>query len=85
LGEAIIRLNDLNYKAHWEAHTDSPHIILGACPYARIINIHPELCEMDAYLISALTGEEFSQIEKISRHPDGPPHCRFCLTETIED
>lgn len=79
LGSAVQRLNDLNYNAHWEAHPDSPHILLGRCPYAQILNRHPELCEMDAELIQILTGENFEQVEKISRSQSGPAHCRFCV------
>ncbi len=82
LGNAVQRLNDLNYKAHWEAHADSPHILLGRCPYAPIINRHPELCEMDTHMIQLLTGEEFEQVEKISRSQSGPAHCRFCIQST---
>jgi predicted ArsR family transcriptional regulator len=79
LGTAVQRLNDLNYKAHWEAHADSPQILLGRCPYAKIINRHPELCEMDTHMIQILTGENFEQVEKISRTQAGPAHCRFCI------
>ena len=80
LGNAVQRLNDLNYKAHWEARADSPHLLLGRCPYAPIINRHPELCEMDAHMIQILTGENFEQVEKISRTQAGPAQCRFCIS-----
>jgi predicted ArsR family transcriptional regulator len=79
LGQAVNRLNDLNYKSHWEAHADSPHVVLGRCPYAPILNRHPELCQMDRELINSLTGLEFKQVEKITRQQNGPMHCRFCL------
>lgn len=79
LGNAVRRLNDLNYKAHWEAHANAPHLFLGVCPYAQIINRHPELCQMDAALIEHLTGQKFRQVEKISRTQGGTPHCRFIL------
>lgn len=81
LGQAVSRLNDLNYKAHWEAHADSPHILLGRCPYAPILNRHPELCQMDRELINNLTGLEFEQVEKMSRQHTGPVNCRFCLSQ----
>lgn len=82
LSKAVQRLNDLNYKAHWEAHAKAPHLFLGVCPYAQIINRHPELCRMDAAMIEHLTGRKFRQVEKISRTQDGAPHCRFVLDET---
>lgn len=81
LSQAVQRLNELNYNAHWEAHAEGPHIFLGICPYAKIIQRYPELCQMDAALIEHLTGQEFTQVEKISRRQDGPPHCRFVLKQ----
>ncbi|MBN2043695.1 MAG: ArsR family transcriptional regulator [Anaerolineales bacterium] len=81
LGQTVNRLNDLNYKAHWEAHAKSPHILIGRCPYAPIINRHPELCLMDKELINNLTGLEFTQVEKMSRRQSGPATCRFCLKQ----
>ena len=81
LGKAVQRLNELNYKAHWEAHATAPQIIFERCPYAQIINRHPELCAMDSHLLSHLTGATFVQMEKISRTRQGPTHCRFVLKE----
>lgn len=79
LGDAVQRLDELQYKAHWEAHIDGPKIHFAQCPYAKIIQRHPELCEMDALLISSLTGVECHQELKISRTQDGPDHCQFAL------
>ena len=81
LSQAVQRLNDLNYKAHWEAHASAPQIFLGRCPFAQILNRHPELCLMDAEMLKHLTGAEFIQIEKISRTQHGPMHCRFILKQ----
>jgi len=81
LSRAAQRLNDLNYKAHWEAHASAPQIFLGRCPFAQIINRHPELCQMDEELLRHLTGAEFVQLEKISRTQQGPMHCRFILKQ----
>ncbi|MEJ2757508.1 MAG: helix-turn-helix domain-containing protein [Anaerolineales bacterium] len=81
LSKAVQRLNDLNYKAHWEAHAEAPNIFLGICPYSQIINRHPELCQMDAAMIKHLTGRTFNQVEKISRTQGGASHCRFVLDE----
>jgi predicted ArsR family transcriptional regulator len=78
---AVHRLNSLHYKAHWEAHADAPHVILGRCPYAAIITDHPELCQMDAYLIEELVGIPAHQLEKLIHTPDGPPHCVFALRQ----
>jgi predicted ArsR family transcriptional regulator len=52
LNSIIERLNQMNYHARWEAGADGPRIIFGHCPYAAIIEKHPELCDMDESLIS---------------------------------
>ena len=82
LSNTVQRLNELNYKAHWEAHASAPQIMFGRCPYAQIINRHPELCSMDAQMLHLLTGEDFIQVEKISRSQQGPTHCRFILEQS---
>ncbi|MEK6222014.1 MAG: ArsR family transcriptional regulator [Chloroflexota bacterium] len=77
LSALIQRLNDLLYQAHWEAHADGPQVILGQCPYAEVIDQHPELCQMDKYLLEASLNTPMVQTEKFSRNPNGPPHCVF--------
>jgi predicted ArsR family transcriptional regulator len=81
LNNAVQRLNELNYKSHWEAHASAPQIIFGRCPYAQIINQHPELCTMDHQMLQILTGADFIQVEKISRSQQGPSHCLFVLKQ----
>lgn len=77
LGSAVQRLNELGYKSHWEAHADSPRIFLGHCPYSELADQHPELCEMDSYLIEGLVHKDVKQIEKCSRKPGDSNHCVF--------
>ncbi len=79
LTHAAERLTALGYESHWEAHTDGPQILLGRCPYAAIIDQHPELCRMDAQLLETLTGEAVEQTAKIARQPEGPAACVFAL------
>lgn len=81
LGRSIQRLNELHYQAHWEAHPDGPQVFLNQCPYAQILDAHPELCQMDQYLLEHLLDAPVDQVEKISRSPEGPFHCRFVLQE----
>ena len=83
LGESMQRLNELNYQAHWEAHADSPIIVLGKCPYTPIINQHPELCSMDKYLLETMLDVHVDQISKITRHPEGPQHCLFAIKSIL--
>jgi len=56
LSLVIERLNQMNYHAKWEAGAVGPRIIFGHCPYAAIVKNHPELCQMDAKLLSNLLG-----------------------------
>ena len=77
LYDSIKFLDRLNYQAKWEAHLDSPRIMLGHCPYASIINEHPELCQMDIYLIEILSGEQAALISRRSVTSTGAHHCVF--------
>lgn len=79
LSDAIQVLNEYHYKAHWEAHSDAPYIFLGHCPFSEIITQHPELCQMDKYLLENLTNEEVVQLDKQTRSPQGPKYCRFVI------
>jgi len=67
------KLNNAHYMARWEAGAEGPHVILGMCPYAAIIEKHPELCRMDTALLSALLGQEVSQKTKLA------PACVFVV------
>jgi predicted ArsR family transcriptional regulator len=54
LNLVVEKLNQMNYHARWEAGAEGPRILFGHCPYAAIVRKHPELCEMDASLVSQL-------------------------------
>ena len=73
-------LNELNYLARWEAHSDSPRIIFGNCPYRPLVNNHPELCLIDQYLLEALLFTKVSQIQKLKENDQGLPQCVFSFT-----
>jgi len=51
LNLAIEKLNQMNYHARWEAGSEGPRIIFSHCPYAAILQKHPELCQMDQALL----------------------------------
>ena len=74
---AIHILNTLNYHACWEAHADTPRIMLAHCPYLAILEDHAEICLLDAYLIEHLTGAPVVQIAKRLPTPDGRNQCIF--------
>jgi predicted ArsR family transcriptional regulator len=74
---ATRRLNTLGYRAGWEARPGGPQIVLGHCPYAAIIDDHPELCQMDAELLAELLGQSVEQLAKLQPGPEGTPQCIF--------
>jgi predicted ArsR family transcriptional regulator len=77
LAFALEKLNKLHYQARWEAGAEGPRILFGHCPYAAIIQKHPELCQMDAALLGELMGSTAHQIAKIGLGADGPANCIF--------
>ena len=79
LVNAVRRLEELGYRAHWEARPGGPEIVLGHCPYSSIIADHPELCQMDAHLLKSLVGTDLKQISKLEPGPERLPQCVFAL------
>jgi predicted ArsR family transcriptional regulator len=75
LNLVVERLNQMNYHARWEAGPDGPRIILGHCPYAAIIEKHPELCRMDKAMLDEWMGRSAAQLSKIEQ--DGSSVCVF--------
>jgi predicted ArsR family transcriptional regulator len=61
LNLVIEKLNRMNYHARWEAGAEGPRIIFGHCPYAAIVENHPELCGMDMKLLSNSMARPISQ------------------------
>jgi predicted ArsR family transcriptional regulator len=79
LDQTISRLNELHYQSRWEASAKGPRVILGQCPYTTIIARHPELCQMDAAVISKFVDLPVKQIAKLERSLKGVPHCVFIV------
>jgi predicted ArsR family transcriptional regulator len=77
LNLTIEKLNQMNYHARWEAGSEGPRIIFGHCPYAAIIEKHPELCRMDKALLYEMMGQSADQILKIGK--DGSSVCVFVV------
>jgi predicted ArsR family transcriptional regulator len=78
LNLVIEKLNQMNYHARWEAGREGPRIIFSHCPYAAIIEKHPELCAMDAEMLKELMGQTTEQLSKIGR--DGSLSCVFVMS-----
>jgi predicted ArsR family transcriptional regulator len=79
LYSTIHALNHMNYQAHWEAHLENPRIMLGHCPYHAILEIHPELCLVDASLLEQLLGAPVRQVEMQTNNIRGIPQCVFII------
>ena len=73
----IEKLNQMKYHARWEAGPEGPRVIFGHCPYAAIIEKHPELCRMDEALLKELMGQSAEQLAKIGW--DGSLTCLFAI------
>jgi len=83
LYSSIRILNRMNYQAHWEAHIENPHIMLGHCPYRAILDHHPEICQMDAFVLQELLGTPVRQVEMLTLNPKGLSECVFLLNRQI--
>jgi predicted ArsR family transcriptional regulator len=79
LYSAIYSLNRMRYQAHWEARIENPRIMIGHCPYRDILDSHPEVCEIDSYLLENLLGGRVQQIEKLTADARGRSQCVFLL------
>ncbi len=77
LNLTVEKLNQMNYHARWEAGSQGPRIIFTHCPYAAIIEKHPELCKMDEAMLKGWMGQPVTQIFKIGK--DGSSVCVFTL------
>jgi predicted ArsR family transcriptional regulator len=71
-------LDPFHYQARWEAHTGSPHFIFGQCPYRAIVERHPVLCQMDAFLLEKRLARPVRQVAKVGQ---GSPVATTCVFE----
>lgn len=79
LAMVVAGLNEMHYRARWEAGPEGPRVLFGHCPYSGIIREHPELCQMDAFLLEEATGMPAHQRAKILPGPEGPQYCIFLM------
>ena len=82
LYEAVSQLNALGYAARWEARSDAPRIILGHCPYSSILEDHPQLCQLDGFLLETLLQAPVKQAAKLIHDMRGAPYCMFVIDES---
>ena len=77
LNLTVERTNGMNYHARWEAGSEGPRVVFNHCPYAAIIEKHPELCKMDEALLKDLVGQPARQILKTGK--EGSSVCVFLV------
>ena len=77
LNLTVEKLNQINYHARWEAGSEGPRILFTHCPYAAIIEKHPELCQMDQAMLKELLAQPARQIFKSGR--EGSSVCVFVM------
>ena len=77
LAALIEKLNAMEYQSRWEAGAEGPRIVFGHCPYAKIIEAHPELCAIDEALLARRLGRGMKQTAKLEPDLRGIKHCVF--------
>ncbi|MDD2923330.1 MAG: ArsR family transcriptional regulator [Anaerolineales bacterium] len=61
----VEKLDAMNYQARWEAAAEGPRVIFGRCPYAKIIEGHPELCKIDKAMLESALGKSVTEFTKM--------------------
>ena len=77
LNLTVEKLNQMNYHARWEAGSEGPRLIFGHCPYAAILEKHPELCRMDEALLAEWMGGSAVQVFRTGK--EGSSVCVFAV------
>lgn len=72
-------LNHVHYQSRWEAHRDSPRLILSHCPFANIVKENPEICSLDAEILHCLLGQPVQLQSKLVKNPSGVRSCIFIV------
>jgi len=75
-------LNEMSYKASWEAQREAPTIKFSHCPYASIVDSFPELCQIDRYLLETLMHLPIETLSTGEISPSGETLCRFRLRQS---
>lgn len=77
MNETVRFLTQLGYRARWEASARGPRVLLRGCPYAALLEAHPEICQVDCFLLETLTGLQLRQDARINLETGRPPACVF--------
>jgi predicted ArsR family transcriptional regulator len=66
LNQLVEFLNLRDYQAHWETHRNGPAIFFMNCPYRRILQDHPDFCQMDIEMIQRALGCTVKHLQSFS-------------------
>ena len=77
LNQACAYLSLVHYRARWEAYASGPRILLRNCPYAAILPAHPELCDLDRFLLETMLQTPLMQTAQIHPFDLKPGACVF--------
>lgn len=75
-------LNEMSYKASWEAHREAPTIKFSHCPYTSIVDSFPELCQIDRYVLETLMHIPIETLTTRQLSASGENLCRFRLRQS---
>jgi predicted ArsR family transcriptional regulator len=81
LNLTVEKFNQMNYHAHWEAGSEGPRILFSHCPYAAILEKHPELCQVDEAMLREYMGQPTRQIFRTGK--EGSTVCVFVIGKGI--
>lgn len=79
LRSLVAEMNSRAYACRWEAHKTGPIITFSNCPYAAIIDQHPDLCQMDVCLLESYLSFPVEQITRIDKKTQISNECRFSV------
>lgn len=66
LNQLVEFLNLRDYQAHWETHRNGPVIFFMNCPYRRILEDHPDFCQMDIEMVQRALGCTVKHLQSFS-------------------
>lgn len=79
LVQTIQKLQSLGFQAHWEAHAEAPIIVLDRCPFSDLQPRCPEICRLDALVLSQILGASVEQLSVRQWGERGPTGCTFSV------
>lgn len=75
LNRVVKELSSRGYQARWEARPAGPQVEFRNCPYAALLPLHPELCQLDAAVLKLLTACQVEQRMRMQLPKE--PACLF--------